>query len=117
MSAALSVSIFRRRCEFSALVRPIWNCSTSKRPLYSTTVSKICSIRCESIRWPSASTTSCCMLGNSQDNPEVRMELGADDVTARGLAKESFRALKQLGPLCGADRLADVALGVFGDVD
>ena len=27
--------------------------------LYSTIVSKICSIRCESIRWPSATTTSC----------------------------------------------------------
>src|SRR6266571_4269527 len=37
------------------------NSSTSNLPLYSTTVSKICSIRCESIRWPSASTTSCCM--------------------------------------------------------
>src|SRR5258708_17080697 len=74
MSAPLSVSIFRRRCELSALVRPISNCSTSKRPLYSTTVSKISSIRCESIRWPSASTTSCCM-DNLQHNAEVELQL------------------------------------------
>src|SRR6185503_16211208 len=47
------------------------NSSTSNLPLCSTTVSKICSIRCESIRWPSASTTSCCM-GNIQDTVALR---------------------------------------------
>src|SRR3984957_17050915 len=35
------------------------NCSTSKRPPNSTTVSKICSMMWESIRWPWASTRSC----------------------------------------------------------
>src|ERR1700743_3641817 len=34
------------------------NCSTSKRPLASTTLSKIRSMTWESIRWPSASKTS-----------------------------------------------------------
>src|SRR5262249_49813288 len=38
--------------------RPMENFSTSKRPLYSTTLSKMFSIMWESIRWPSASTTS-----------------------------------------------------------
>src|SRR5271170_4523952 len=77
MSAAVSVSTFNRRWELSALVRPISNCSTSKRPLYSTTVSKIRSMRCESIRWPSASTTSCCM-GMFQDNAVHQIPLDFD---------------------------------------
>src|ERR1700733_4543934 len=35
------------------------NCSTSNRPPNSTTVSKICSMMWESMRWPCASTRSC----------------------------------------------------------
>src|SRR5215472_3107425 len=35
------------------------NCSTSNRALCSTTLSKMSSMTWESIRWPSASTTSC----------------------------------------------------------
>src|SRR5258708_24038325 len=73
MREGCAVSTFKRRYEASALVRPIRNSSTSKRPLYSTTVSKIRSIKCESIKWPSASTTSCCM-GNSQDSASPQMD-------------------------------------------
>ena len=54
----VGVSTRRRRYDGSPLVRPMRNCSTSKRPLDSTTLSKICSMTWESIRWPSASTTS-----------------------------------------------------------
>src|SRR5665213_2708468 len=81
MSAACAVSTFIRRRDGSALVLPTLNFSTSKRPLYSTTVSKIRSIRCESIRWPSASTTSWNM--NFQDsNVEKSPTLARlDDVT------------------------------------
>src|SRR6266700_7700499 len=78
------------------------NSSTSKRPLYSTTVSKIRSMRCESIRWPSASTTSCCM-GSLQDNAvhigQIPLELqpnqdageGFDDVGFKELAAQRTR--------------------------
>src|SRR4029077_6396790 len=76
-SSACGVSTRIRSLEGSEFVRPMRNSSTSNLPLYSTTVSKIRSIRCESIRWPSASTTSCCM-GNLQDNAEVRREPGED---------------------------------------
>src|SRR5580692_10457856 len=55
-----------RRRDGSALVFPTLKSSTSNRPLYSTTVSKMRSIRCESMRWPSASTTSWNM--NFQDS-------------------------------------------------
>ncbi len=48
----------KRNEEGSPFVRPMENCSTSKLPPNSTTVSKIRSIMCESIRWPCASTTS-----------------------------------------------------------
>src|SRR5438270_4995654 len=49
----------RKRSEDgSAFVRPIEKCSTSKRAPASTTASKICSMMCESMRWPWASTTS-----------------------------------------------------------
>src|SRR5260370_14918538 len=92
MSAALSVSTLSRRRELSALVRPISNCSTSKRPSYSTTVSKIRSIRCESIRWPSASTTSCCM-GNLQHNAEVKLQLQPNQNTGQGFDDVRFEEL------------------------
>src|ERR1017187_1993519 len=52
------VSTFRRRDDGSLLVRPMRKCCTSNRPLYSTTLSKMFSMIWESIRWPSASTTS-----------------------------------------------------------
>jgi hypothetical protein len=44
--------------EGSSLVRPILNSSTSNAASWRTTVSNIAFISWESIRWPSASTTS-----------------------------------------------------------
>ena len=47
----------------SSLVRPMRNSSTSNAASWRTTVSNIAFISCESIRWPSASTTSVTACG------------------------------------------------------
>src|SRR5882757_4356359 len=95
------------------------NSSTSNLPLNSTTVSKICSIKCESIRWPSASTTSCCM-GNIQDTVLWRdgreeEDLSADcaQFTEQGELGAGARGIRQAADVAGHDlaRLAERAVG------
>src|SRR5204863_355308 len=60
----------------SSLVRPIVNCSTSNDASHLMTVSKITFSSCESIRWPSASTTwlwtACSVMISAQNGHRER---------------------------------------------
>src|SRR5437773_9616256 len=73
--------------EGSSLVRPIVNCSTSNDASHLMTVSKITFSSCESIRWPSASTTwlwtACSVMVSAQNGhreQRLHVEVEGGDV-------------------------------------
>src|SRR3954470_22698773 len=83
----------------SSLVRPMRNSSTSNAASWRTTVSNIAFISCESIRWPSASTTSVTAAWDVMRGRPISMghrinhDVDAERVAVRREAIEVFLAL------------------------
>src|SRR5436309_13975611 len=95
--------------EGSSLVRPIVNCSTSNDASHLMTVSKMTFSSCESIRWPSASTTwlcaACPVMGSTQNGQrqhgldvEIELRDGTErPVQHRPRARLEPRDVRQTG--------------------
>ena len=68
----------------SSLVRPMRNSSTSNAASWRTTVSNIAFMSCESIRWPSASTTSVTAVSRGVSRVIARIAMPSECVIAAG---------------------------------